>query len=482
MNNRILTATTSAVALCAAALAVNTGAAAAATSTKVHTLAASEALTASPAVTAQAAQANAGFLAYAPPPPAGAGALCLVDTGVNPNPDTTPGLVASYSLTGSTTAQDADPQGHGTIDAMIAGAAGNGMVGAWPQLKIVSVQETNTPTPGQEPSFEFDNYWQAMAYCQQSQAKYDIKAVDLPLSSPIPPTPDQAQNFANYVASLNAQNVAVVAAAGNTPGPEQEPAVEPNVFAVGADTAQPGTVSGSPAGSICNFSATGGITFYAPGCGLDQATPFTDQASCCGDGTSQASAFTAAVLVALMSYDPSLTYLKAEQLLVQTATNDDLNVAAAFDADGLSNIVAAGNAAIPQPTPVPAPAPAPTPAPTAVRWPIGLKSISFKDGLLKITLRVKLAGIPTQVNTHAVLAYLNTTKPRTVIRDYRKPTVRRGQHRRRVSVADWVIRIHTREPEQVALRVWHGRKAYSARLTHEFKVIVHHKHKSKHKR
>jgi hypothetical protein len=48
---------------------------------------------ASSVVTEQAQAADAAFLAYAPAPPGPPGALCLVDTGVHPNPDTTPGLV-----------------------------------------------------------------------------------------------------------------------------------------------------------------------------------------------------------------------------------------------------------------------------------------------------------------------------------------------------------------------------------------------------
>ena len=89
----------------------------------------------------------------------------------------------------------------------------------------------------------------------------------------------------------------------------------------------------------------------APGCGLDAASPFTDQPMCCEDGTSEASAFTAAVLAAVMSYDPSLGYVKAEDLLVQTASGGNLDVAAAFQADGLGAIVTAGNANTPQPPP-----------------------------------------------------------------------------------------------------------------------------------
>ena len=123
--------------------------------------------TAKPAVTTQAKEADAGFLAYAPAPTAGPpGALCLVDTGVNANPDTSPGLLASYAIDNGPTG-DADPQGHGTIEAMIAGAAGNGMIGAWPQIKIVSVRETTVPGAGQEPKYQFQDYYKGMNYCQQ---------------------------------------------------------------------------------------------------------------------------------------------------------------------------------------------------------------------------------------------------------------------------------------------------------------------------
>ncbi|MEY2515405.1 MAG: hypothetical protein QOJ89_2763, partial [bacterium] len=80
---------------------------------------------ASPPITTQAAAANAAFLAYAPPPAGGAKAHCLVDTGVNPTPDTTPGLVSAVALDGGT-ANDVDPLWHGTIDAAVAGGAGYG--------------------------------------------------------------------------------------------------------------------------------------------------------------------------------------------------------------------------------------------------------------------------------------------------------------------------------------------------------------------
>lgn len=385
---------------------------------------------ATPAVTAQAQAANAAFLAYAPPPPHGAGALCLVDTGVHANSDTTPGLLSATALDGGT-GDDVDPQGHGTTMAMIAGAAGNGMVGAWPQLKIVSVRATSQPSPGQEPTFEFNDYVRGVKSCLQQGTP--IKTVDLALSSTIPPSPDQAQNLQNAVAEADASNVATVAAAGNTPGPAEEPSAEPGIFAVGAFTAQPDQTSIGPEGSLCSFSANQGLTFYAPGCGLNEADPFTDQPTCCGNGTSQASAFTAAILVALMSYDPSLAYKHAEQLLVSTASNGDLNVAAAFAADGLGSVVAAGNANIPKPPA--ASAPAPTTAAAAPKGPggVALRLLRWHRGVLTVVI----GRMPRGASLHVQLDFAHGA---------RRMTTKRSR-----------FRIHTRRPRLVELRLVVGR-------------------------
>ena len=50
-----------------------------------------------PAGTVQQAGADALFDQYAPPPPT-PGVVCLVDSGVDPNPDTTPILAGSHAL------------------------------------------------------------------------------------------------------------------------------------------------------------------------------------------------------------------------------------------------------------------------------------------------------------------------------------------------------------------------------------------------
>jgi hypothetical protein len=373
---------------------------------------------ATPAITAQAHATNAAFLAYAPAPAAGAGALCLIDTGVNVNPDTQPELVSASAIDGDS-GNDVDPNGHGTTMAMIAGAAGHAMIGAWPQIKIVSVRATDTPSPGQEPTFEFNAYTYGMNQCATLASSYHIHAIDLALSSTIPPSPDQAQNFADKVAQAHGQNVAVLAAAGNEPGAVEEPAAEPGVFAVGASTAHSDTLSASIIGAPCNFSPTHGLTFYAPGCGLDQANPVTDQPTCCGNGTSQASAFAAAVLVALMSYDPALSYAKAEQLLVSTATDGNLNVAAAFEADGLGAIVTQGNANIPKP---PAPTSAVKPAPgglvvRSARWRRGVLTLTV-SGLGRDRLSIELEYRHTRarhVSTRRQTVKIRTARPRLVL-------------------------------------------------------------------
>jgi hypothetical protein len=368
---------------------------------------------ASPPVTAQATAANAAFLAYAPPPPNGAGALCLVDTGVNANADTTPGLVSATALDNGTS-DDVDPLGHGTIDAATAGGSGRGgLIGAWPQLKIFSIRATNVPAAGQEPSFEFDDYAKAILQCLTPNSGPPIYAIDLPLSSMIQPSPDETTDFTAAANQAEARGITIIAAAGNDSGGTIElPANEPGIFAVGADQVA-GQVSDPTSSGICPLSATAGLTFFAPGCGMDTINPQTDTPVCCGNGTSQASAFTAGVLVALRSYDPALSPTGATQLLLSTVSDGELDVAAAFNAAGLGAVVNAGTAAIPhqppaaEPTQPPAaesgssqpPAIAPSKAAT-LRAPT-VRSATWKRGVLRIAVE----PIPKGSELHAEITF-----------------------------------------------------------------------------
>src|ERR1019366_933604 len=58
-----------------------------------------------PAGTVEATAANMLFDEYAPPPPT-PGIICLVDSGVNPNPDTTSILAGSHALSANTNTED----------------------------------------------------------------------------------------------------------------------------------------------------------------------------------------------------------------------------------------------------------------------------------------------------------------------------------------------------------------------------------------
>ena len=331
---------------------------------------------ASPPVTRQATTANAGWLAYAPPPAGGARALCLVDTGVNTIPDTAPGLVSAIALDLGT-GNDTDPLIHGTIDAAIAGGAGHGVLGAWPQLKILSVRATDVPTAGQRPTYQYDDYVRGMTKCTEPKPGVDVAAIDIALSSVIPPTPDQSAEFADAVSQARTRGISILAAAGNEPGPVQLPGSQPGVLAVGA---------GSASGGICSFSASTGLTFFAPGCGLDQIDT-AGNTFCCGNGTSQASAFAAGVLVALRSYNRTLSGPQAVDLLVSTARHGHLDAAAAFRAAGLGAIVDAGSAAMPK-TAVAAAAAQDRNAKTVRRVPRpSVRRVTWRRGVLQIVLK-----------------------------------------------------------------------------------------------
>lgn len=361
---------------------------------------------ASPPITTQAAAANAAFLAYAPPPAGGGKALCLVDTGVNATPDTAPGLVSATALDGGA-GGDADPLWHGTIDAAIAGGAGHGVLGAWPRLRVVSVRATNVPSPGQHPTFQFDDYVNGLNQCSREIAGAQVAVIALPLASVIPPTPDQSATFVSAVNQVRSKGISILAAAGNSPGRVQLPGSEPGIIAVGA---------GDEGNGICPFSATAGLTFYAPGCGLDQIDT-RGEPYCCGNGSSQASAFAAGVLVAMRSYKPDLTATAAEGLLLSTARNGHLDASAAFRAAGLGSIVDSGAAAIPR-TPLSAPA---VPPPTTLRRVPrpSVKRVTWRHGVLEIVLRT----IPKGARLHAKISfarrkpfYVGTPRPKLVVR------------------------------------------------------------------
>src|SRR3954470_4301932 len=127
--------------------------------------------------TAQALAAHAEWLPYAPPPPNGAAAVCLVDTGVDLNPDTASNVIARIALDGGDPSDLSDSK-HGTQMAMVMGAPINdwGMVGFWPGVKIVSVR----PSFGASGRFPYAGYRNAIEACVERASSLHLVAIALP--------------------------------------------------------------------------------------------------------------------------------------------------------------------------------------------------------------------------------------------------------------------------------------------------------------
>ena len=311
------------------------------------------------AITSQAVADDGAFLPYAPPP-AQPGGLCLVDTGVNLNPDTESVVVDRTAIDGGS-GNDVSPIVHGTILAMMAAAPLNGwgMVGTAPRsIQIISVRILE---PGQT-TFPFGYYTDGITSCLQSEKKYNIKVIDLSLGSPATPSGQDYQAITNALQEVSNYGVAVVAAAGNDDGgPLDYPAAYPSVLSVAASDTQ--------GGAFCSFSNRGeGLRLIAPGCDLDGADPNSGEPDYnYWQGTSESSAIAASALTALESYDPDLSPQAAEEDL-EHAHNGVLDIAQAFRDAGLGSIVAAGEAA--------EPAPQPSVSPTAAKPPRSMQPSS----------------------------------------------------------------------------------------------------------
>lgn len=282
-------------------------------------------------LTAQAVAAHAEFLTQAPPPPV-QGVLCLVDSGVDLNPDTEPNLVGRESVFDGTL-DDVTPYHHGTYVAMVAGAAANGwgMIGAWPHLKILSIRAL----PENSEHMAGTAYRAGILRCvaAKNSGKADVRVIELALGGPVAgrATAELAE-ITEAVVYARQFGIVVVSAAGNDGGPVNAPAALPGTIAVGA--------AGSD-GTLCEFSSRGsGLDVTALGCGMDVAiTP--DGHAGIGQSTSLTSGFVAGVATALRSYRPDLTVAQTEELLLDQASTSPrpMDAAGVFRAAGLSSIV-----------------------------------------------------------------------------------------------------------------------------------------------
>src|SRR3954454_14051929 len=155
--------------------------------------------------TSQALAAHAEWLPYAPPPPNGAAAVCLVDTGVDLNPDTASNVIARIALDGGDPSDLSDSK-HGTQMAMVMGAPINdwGMVGFWPAVRIVSVRAA----AGSEviPS---DSYQNGVERCRELRMSTGVRVISLALAGAAPTEAQQA-NLREVMADARRRDLSVV--------------------------------------------------------------------------------------------------------------------------------------------------------------------------------------------------------------------------------------------------------------------------------
>jgi hypothetical protein len=281
-------------------------------------------------VTAQALAAHAEWLPYAPPPPNGPAAVCLVDTGVDLNPDTKPTVIDRVALDGGDPS-DLSPSKHGTQMAMVMGAPLNGwgMVGFWPGVRIVSVRATG---PGDQ-RIRFEAFRNGLDRCLKLARQDQIQVILLALGGEHPESQRDVDRFEDELSAADSAGVHVVVAAGNSGAAPEWPASDPRTYSVAAAAADR---------APCPFSARGtDVDAWAPGCGLDAADVTTGGATNL-DGTSAASAIVAAAFAAIRSYGSGLTKASAESAMSGTA----LDLETTFTRAGLSEFVSNGRVAL----------------------------------------------------------------------------------------------------------------------------------------
>jgi subtilase family protein len=284
--------------------------------------------------TSQAAAANATDSTWIPAP-AQRAAVCIVDTGNDPNPDTS-NVVARLSVDGEP-GTDRSPDHHGTLMSMIAAAPYNGfgMVGAAPSINVVSVRASRDGV-----TFGATDLAAGIQQCLTYRNTYNIKVISLSLGGMVVSGLDAGlmATVEDIVSSARLVGLNVVAAAGNHPGAVDWPAGYAPVMTIAA---------ADDAGERCGFSASGReVDLWASGCPLDVAFP--DGAAAWASGSSESTAFVAGALTQLRQLTTDLTPDEAERVLTfharARAAGPSLDVAAGFAAAGLTSQLSVGRA------------------------------------------------------------------------------------------------------------------------------------------
>jgi hypothetical protein len=306
--------------------------------TTVLSLVLASAASAEEVFTSQAAAANATDSTWIPAP-AQRAAVCIVDTGNDPNPDTS-NVVARLSVDGEP-GTDRSPDHHGTLMSMIAAAPydGFGMVGAAPSINVVSVRASRDGV-----TFGGTDLARAVQRCIAYRNTYNIKVISLSLGGAAVSGLDAGLMVQTEDVVKNARRAGmdVLAAAGNHEGAVDWPAAYDPVMAVGASMKD---------GSRCAFAASGPeVDLWSSGCPVDAA--LSDGTPAWATGSSESTAFVAGVLAQLRQLSPGLTADQAEQALMSSAqvalAGPRLDVGAAFATAGTADQLAVGHAMVPQ--------------------------------------------------------------------------------------------------------------------------------------
>lgn len=293
----------------------------------------------------QATADRGEWLPFAPAP-AQPGGICMIDSGVEINPDTQTEIIAREALDGGNPG-DVSPIKHGTLMAMEAAAPANGWgtIGTAPTaVRIVSIRAESASD-----SLAIGAYKQAIVTCQDlalRHPEYNLKVISMSIGFQGAPPPEQLAELEDAATGAHNAGLDLVAAAGDEGSQAiSYPAAVPPILAIGAS---------GQSRTQCSFS-NGGDTaaLLAPGCELEEANPISGAPITEYAGTSQATAITAAALAAVRAYEPQLGPQQAEHLLTSTAQSagGSLDITALFQVAGLNSIIEAGRRNEPPQTP-----------------------------------------------------------------------------------------------------------------------------------
>jgi hypothetical protein len=236
---------------------------------------------------------------------------------------------------------------HGTRMAFVGSAPVNGWgaVGFWPGARIVSIRAM----PRDGGVFPFQTYADAIFQCATWRTTFHVVAINLSMACSCEPTDYERQILEDRVTRAHANDISVIAAAGNTAGAVGSPAREAGVIAV---------AGGDPRGELCSFSSRGtGVDLVGPGCETELADPNTGALWAeYSAGTSGASMSASVTLAVLRSYRPDLDWAEAERLLIssgrRTTAGVLLDVETHFRNAGLGELVDSAKARRPSTAPV----------------------------------------------------------------------------------------------------------------------------------